>query len=329
MEKKWYIPFLLVLTWVFSGNVLLGKPVMVSGHKTGVMAGMDTLVSLELPLPVIPDSLRTPQSRAAYLLVHFWDEMDFGDTLRSRHRPFIERNFVNFASLFPHAEKKTLVPAVRKLMQAAEADSIAYTLLAEVTEMYLYMADSPMRCEEYYIPFLEEFVRTPAFGEYDKARHAYLLEMAKKNRVGTLAADFTYFSRGDGRPATLHQLPGEWLLLLFYDADCESCWRTMADIHGNARFRRWLHDKRLTVLAVYAEGDREVWERTKERVPEGWNAGFEAGDMYRKELYVMPSMPTVYLLDKEKKVVLKETSVETLFRTLSTYLPSLTCPAFQ
>ena len=113
----------------------------------------DTLSSRELPLPEIPSTLRSAPERAAYVVTHFWDDMDFRDTLCSRDTAFMEQNFVNFVALFPHAESTSLQPAVRNLMRRAEADPVAYTLLMEIAEKYLYEPVSPMLNEEYFIFF--------------------------------------------------------------------------------------------------------------------------------------------------------------------------------
>lgn len=64
----------------------------------------------ELPLPEVPALLTAPEERAAYVLEHFWDGMDFRDTLRSRDRLFMEQCFVNFLSLFPHALPSRCLP---------------------------------------------------------------------------------------------------------------------------------------------------------------------------------------------------------------------------
>ncbi|MCM1096200.1 MAG: DUF5106 domain-containing protein, partial [Terasakiella sp.] len=57
----------------------------------------------ELPLPVVPDSLRTPAARAAYVVGHYWDAMDWTDTTALADTAFIEGTFAGFAAVMPHA----------------------------------------------------------------------------------------------------------------------------------------------------------------------------------------------------------------------------------
>lgn len=276
------------------------------------MVFTDTLALSGLPLPSVPPTLRTVPERAAYVLAHFWDGMDFRDTLRSRNRAFMEQHFADFLSLFPHADTAALTPAVRQLMGRAEADRPAYGLLAKIAEKYLYEPESPMMSEEYFIPFLEEMVRTPLWGEGEKTRPAYLLEVAKKNRRGTTAADFTYLSR-DGEKHTLHGTECRRLLLVFYDPDCAHCWEVLAEIAANAVLAEEFRTGRLALLALDAEGNRPAWTFTHDRLPEEWLVGFDPdGAIHARELYVMPSMPSLYLLDERKKVLLKDTTLEAI-----------------
>ena len=82
-------------------------------------AAQDTLSisARELPLPEVPAGMTAPEERASYILSRFWDGMDFTDTLRSHNRPFMEQNFVNFLSLFPHARPKTLPTRIGNLLK--------------------------------------------------------------------------------------------------------------------------------------------------------------------------------------------------------------------
>lgn len=270
----------------------------------------------ELPLPPIPATLRSVPARAGYLLEHFWDRMEFRDTLRSRNRPFMEQNFANFLSLFPHADTASLRPAVRRLLTRAEADTAAWRLVTEVAEKYLYEPNSPMYDEDYFMLFLEELLRSPFPDPYERVRPAYLLEVARKNRPGMVAADFAYVTR-DGRRQTLHGTRGERLLLLFYDPDCSHCKEIMEALYGDERLRRQIETGRMTVLAIYADGDRALWDRTKGALPAEWIVGFETGAIDEHELYVLPAMPTLYLLDASRRVLRKDLPLPELLALLA------------
>jgi len=291
------------------GTTAFGNPT-VGSPQTDSLA-----VVRELPLPSIPATLRRPHERAEYLLMHFWDAMDFADTSASRNREFMEQNFANFASVFPHADTTAVAAAVGRLLNRAEADKQAYMMLAEIAEKYLYEPDSPLCSDDCYMLFLEELLRSPILGEYEKIRPAYQLDIARKNRTDSTAADFAYIDR-NGRSRTLHGTNGKSILLVFYDPDCPHCMEIMASLGDNAAIRSAVSGGELTVLAVFADGDRESWKPLPSTIPGDWTEVLDTTGVQERELYSFKRLPTLYLLDEGKRVLLKDCDLKTLSQSL-------------
>lgn len=249
--------------------------------------------------------------------------MAFADTVRSYNRAFMEQNFSNFISVFPYADEEARQAAVGVLLEKAEADSAAYALLRDIAEKYLYEPHSPMHSEDYYILFLERFVNSTVLGEYGTLRLRRQLEAARKNRPGMVAADFAYTTR-EGNAATLHKTVGEGdLLLMFYDPDCEHCKETMEELRANEMLSSAVASGRLKVLAVYSGDSHQLWKQTAASLPADWTIGYEAGVLQENGSYVLRAMPTLYLLDRNKKVVLKDVLPEQLFYLLRASEPGI------
>lgn len=277
--------------------------------RDGVQAVSDTLPRSVhvLPLPDVPPSLTAPEERATYIIAHFWDGMDFSDTLRCRDRAFMEQNLVNYLSLFPHARPETLPPHIDRLLERTASDSTCLDLVNDLAEHYLDDPNSPMRNEEYYILFLKGLLRLPGLPEAERIRPAYKLEMARKNRPGTTATDFAYTDR-HGNRRTLHATCGNRLLLLFYDPACSHCSQILDGLRGSAVIGKLIQNKDLSVLAVYTEGDRRLWDETKASLPREWTVAIDESRIVERELYALPAMPVIYLLDARKTVLLKDPS---------------------
>ncbi len=269
----------------------------------------------DLPLPAVPDTLRVPTERAAYVAAHFWDALDFSDTLRCRDERFMERNLVNFFSLFPHADTAAVVRSVDLLMRRAGADTAAYTSLCRLAAKYLYEKASPMRDERYYSMFLKNAAKSPVIGAADRDRASFLLDAISKNRPETVAADFAFITR-DGLPATLMQMPARITILIFYDPDCDHCATVVSRLSAEASLRRLAKEGQLAVLAVYADGDTATWQRTKHAMPDWWTVGLDTGDISRRDLYFMPEMPSLYLLGADKTVLLKDASADEIVKAV-------------
>lgn len=271
-----------------------------------------------LPLPTVPDTLRTVPLRAGYIAGHFWDALDFADTLRTHDRGFMEQTFVNYLSLFPLADTAALPPAVGGLVARAGRDPETLSLLWEMAGKYLYEQDSPFYDEEHYLLFTEAFLSAPMRG-YELQHLEMQREAVLKNRVGTRAADFAFETLSGRRMRLSEFARGRRTLLLFYDPDCAHCMEVMAELSASEALRAATESGGTAVLAVYAgagSGDRELWRCTAGKIPSSWTVGYDDGTVYTRDLYVLRDLPALYLLDTAGNVVAKNATVARLAELL-------------
>lgn len=273
----------------------------------------------ELPLPEVPATLRTPGERAAYIVSHFWDKMDFSDTLRSRNSQFVEQNFVNYLSLFPHTPADSLKRSVPKLMKRAEADTIAYNILADLADKYLYDPESPMLDEESYIIFLETITDSRFMEQSRRARFEYELTDAAKNRKGARAADFKFIDSKGAERSLYNSTDGQCLsILLFYDPDCDHCREVIRELEASPVVNGMLRDGKISIIAIYAEGEKEVWNTVSNSLPSAWINGYSPENgIEQEEIYILRRTPTLYLLNADNTVALKDSSVEQIIEYIS------------
>ena len=276
-------------------------------------AQLQTNDEVSLPLPALPSSLTDPASRADYLLEHFWDGMDMGNTALTHSQDFIEQNFVNFISVFPVASPEGRRNAVGALMHRLEADPELYRLFADTAEIYLYDTDSPMVDEEVYILFLEEMVKSPIYGEDGAVRQEEQLRMALLNRAGAEISDFSFTDRG-GTKRTLHSLitpDGPPVLLIFYDPDCESCHEFIGALI-NPVIKDLITQKRLAIVTVDSGGNPAAWKNTASGLPAEWTVGYENGDIRENDIFAIRNLPSTYLIGPDRKIILKNVKLENL-----------------
>lgn len=272
----------------------------------------------ELPMPAIPATLGSSSERSSYVVEHFWDAMDFGDTLQSHNHEFLERNFSNFIYLLPYAPASSAEKAVALLMKKAGTDKTAFLILAELAEKYLSEPNSPMRNEDLFILFLKCQIDAEVLDESRRIRARSLLDVALKNRPGMTATDFAYIDNKN-RHCTLHGTKSsDNMLLVFYDPECEHCGEIINSLASNEMLIELQEKKCLTVLAIDTESDAEVWERTKHDMPCGWFVGHDSKhSINERMLYDLPAMPVLYLLDANKTVILKDAAPNTVLQKLS------------
>lgn len=260
-----------------------------------------------LPIPVVPDSLATAEERAAYMALHFWDAMDWSNHELSLDTAFMEQNFANYLGILPYADENGRKEAVAALLREAQTNKDSYSYLASVAEHYLADPNSPMRSEEIYMLFLNEFLRSPNFSDDKKTKYHYQLQVAYKNRPGTEASDFRMHNR-NGKSLSLRDFASkaECTLLIFYDPDCEHCKEIMGEM------REWKLPDEMQVLAVDVTGDADRFAKTQDSYTDKWEVAFATEPIEDEDLYVFPALPSLYLLDKNGKVILKDTAPHTI-----------------
>ena len=74
---------------------------------------------------------------------------------------------------------------------------------------------------------------------------------------------------------------------------------------------------RMAVLNIYIDEDIQAWRSYMSVYPEQWYNGFDPDLVVRNdELYNIRAIPSLYLLDKEKNVLMKDVPENILFNYL-------------
>lgn len=266
----------------------------------------DAATADELALPAVPSTLTTPAHRAAFIIEHFWDNLDFATDSRANDAAFVEQTFVNFLSVFPYADTTAQRTAVNTLMHSAEANPSAFRTLTDLADKYLYEYESPMADDALYAMFAENVLSSAALDDAHKIRPRAHLDAALKNRPGTLAADFAFTDR-DGRDMTLYAIdaPGD-ILLIFYDPDCDHCRETMDRLQADTDIAAKIAAHSLTVVAIYSGDEHDLWYQRAQTIPANWIVGYDDGTLQEDGRYVIRNLPTLYRLSSDKKVIEKE-----------------------
>ena len=265
--------------------------------------------------PEIPEMLTAPGQRLSYLLHHYWEEFDFADTTLLATPDVAEQGFVNFIGLLPRATDADRRAAIDSLVRLSSPHPKALAYVLEQAEKYLYDPNSPMRDEDAYVALTSPYLASPAIGFADKSRLEFRIRMASMNRPGDPATDFRYIVYPKGNASSLRATPARQLLLVFYDPECEGCQETLAGLMQSELLAAKTADGSVRVLAVYTEGNAETWRRTAPSLPQTWTIAADTACAVKDTpLYDLKAMPTLYLLDADKRVVLKDTSVPALLQ---------------
>lgn len=258
------------------------------------------------PYPAIPDTLRSVEQRAGYLSEHYWDNYNFADTLLLKSKEVTEQGFINFIDILNRfnldnaskgvahkdiaqkgiTRKDITQQGIACFTRKAFSNAAAKERFENLIEHYFEDQLSPVRNDRVYLIFLEEMKNSPCFDETEKERIAFKIKTTNKNLPGDIAINFK-FKDESGKEHQLSDYKDQKVILYFYDPDCENCRKVSA----------WL--KQQTIPA-----DIKVLKMI--------------ADNHISYIYSLKNMPTIFLLDKENKVILKDCTAQELIENIST-----------
>ena len=263
----------------------------------------EATLSFKLPY----DDLTKIESLKQYehYVAHFWDDFrfDIGDDVDRYSAEEVYTAFAKYVMTIPAPKADSLL---RTLIHRAEASRPVLDFFAEMTGEILYDPNSPLRNDEYYIPILEELAKSPLYDEYDRQIPQHTLHIVKQNRLGEVANDFRY-TLPNGTQHSLHALDADYTILLFNNPGREMCKELIQQIEHSKRLSELSSKHRIVTLAIYPDEDIEAWRQYLPQMPKGWICGYDKEmALTHKRLYDLKAIPSLYLLDKKKHVLVKD-----------------------
>lgn len=289
------------------GNTSLRKQAETSSSV--VAAQLQAATGAKFPFPEIPTMLTLPEERKAYLMAHYWDNFNFADTALVNNRNVAEQGAANYLAILADGTltEEQVKGSLDGFCKGLEVQEHARKVFLQMMEDYLYNPNSPFHNEGLYALFLERMLKSEYVDEGRKSSLKFILDLISRNCPGGVATDFVYFlPDGSKRSLAQTRAKNNRLLLVFYDPECPSCHGTMLEMVADGLLAEAVRAGKLTVLAVYTEGNLEVWKRTLSDLPQGWTVGSDHEAVKLGALYDLKAMSSLYLLDGAKKVLLKD-----------------------
>lgn len=266
------------------------------------------------PYPSVPGVLTAPQEIQEYIFAHFWDSY-FKDPEKVDSLE-LEQAVSNYVSLLLPRPLDKACSGITSLLEKAEgyqkenAGSDVFGRVGALVTKFLYDPNSPLRDEDIYRPFVQKLAESP-FTE-DAMRDA-LREDARKcslNRRGTAAFDLT-FTDASGKNHNLYGVDAANTVLVFSNPGCGACKEIVGSIQEIPGIEERIEMHDLAVVNVYIDEDLDLWEEYRKEYPSYWITGYDGKLILKKDtIYNIRAIPSVYLLDSGKNVILKDAPIE-------------------
>ncbi len=265
------------------------------------------------------EKIGSEEERRRFLAEHYWDNLSPEDTA-SLDAAETERLFLEYVDCLSAVEHDSAHLYIYRCMTAEGLGRIWARRFLVLADKHLFNIESSRLNESLYLPFAEGALSAGVLAEEEEPVYMRRIEVARKNRPGSKATDFD-FRLPNGMLASLYGIRCELTLVLFHDPECENCCRTLYELVDNDIIRKLISDGRLAAMMVYTEGESGVWEKHRSETPRGWINCFDDGeDIRRRMLYALRALPSIYLMDKGKVVLLKDAKPGELIRFLEGYV---------
>jgi thiol-disulfide isomerase/thioredoxin len=282
--------------------------------------------------PTVPIVKGKPDSLYPYRFVkdHFWDDVVFNDD-RLLRTPFFEAKLDDYFKYYVSPEPDSLIDEVKYILLSAKTGKEIYPyLLTKFTNKYI----SPefMGQDKVFLYLFENFyakgdtVLLNAASKKTITERAYSL-MANQLGLPSAPLDLTDTL---GKNVSLYGIKAAFTVVAFWDPNCGHCKEEIPRLDSMYR-AKW----QALGVAIYAvniyENENVAWKKfINEKNLKNWHHVYQtkaartaeekAGQPSYKQLYDVFKTPTLYLLDKDKRIIAKQLSIQQFDDLIATKL---------
>lgn len=264
-----------------------------------------------------PEAKKDSQFAYHYFKAHYWDGVNFYDD-RLVRTPFFESRLDKYFDqlVFPAADS-VIKEMDWMLGYASINEEMQKFLLLKFVNRYLnqkYMWEDAV-----YVHLFEKY--------FSQKTYPWLTEQGKKvitdrayslmaNILGSPAADIE-LPDSNGTKTTLYSVQAPYTLVTIWDPTCSHCQEIVPKLDSMYRAKWKGEGVKMFALAKETEGTKQTWlsfinsHHLNDWVhvyysKEADKARVDAGIPSYSQLYDVQSFPTLYLLDKDKRIIAKK-----------------------
>lgn len=206
----------------------------------------------------------------------------------------------------PAISESSALDSLGRILMNASKDSVVFRQTVSFLSVPFSSPNSSYRNQHLYAKILAAEMNSNWFNTYEKEKAREKLTLSKQNNIGSAANDFPY-TTPDGNVKHMYEIKANFLLLYFNNPECEACKEMKAALSQSTIINHKLKTGELQVLSIYMGADKANWRSHLAEYPEQWLQGIgEDKTLYKSNRYDLNAIPAMYLLDKDKKVLLKD-----------------------
>jgi len=262
------------------------------------------------------DSIKLAKYR--YYKAHYWDYVDLSDSTILKTQMFVPK-LKRYMNQIIVQRADTIIKEGNLLIEKTKPNNKMFRYMVEYM---LGFADKSklMGMDKVFVETAKKYHLQGLATWADSSRISKIksrVEKIEPNLVGKQAPDLQRLESVDHKYYTLYDIKSEYTVLAFWEPHCGHC---KIEIPKLYKAYESLKEKGVDVevVAVYTQVKREPWEKfIKEKEITDWINVYDKYQLTNfRMLYNIYATPSIYLLNKDKKIIGKKLGAEQIEKFL-------------
>ncbi len=273
--------------------------------------------------PQLPDSLKMPTNAAdslaafRYFKNNYFDGVNFWDG-RLAYTPFFDEKIERYFKQLVTPDPDSVIREIDNMMAFAQINS-EMTRFLLVKFLNRYIAQQYMWEDAVFVHLYEKYISNKTYPWLDEKGRKMVQDRAYSLMGNILKSPAAEVELPDstGKMQALYALTNEYTLLVFWDPTCGHCKETLPRIDSIYRAKWAKLNIGIYAIAKETEGDKKMWtDFIQQNQLQGWTHVYyskqtekqriDSGIPGYSQLFDIQSFPTLYLLDRSKKIIAKK-----------------------
>lgn len=270
------------------------------------------LPSTPFEYPQAPDTLNSLEARTSYVMLHFWDKANMKKVMADTAG--FHKAFSDFVGFIPYATMDSVRKSITTFTHRYANDPKALSLIASEAERTLFGPEADFWSEDCYLLFLRPLLGNKKIKPAEKEKYLSHIRMLNSSQPGANIAAFEYTTR-HGAKHMLYDNKAEYVIVMFQPEDCSDCSMTRLRLNADAATTKLVKNGTVKVVVINPGEPSAKWRADMEEYPYEWEIG-SAPDV--DKLVDIRVLPTIYLLDKDFKILAKRLDINQLLGLTAT-----------